>query len=509
VESINVNLEHGMPVSHTATHPRWETPALLVVLIVGVLHDVIALFRFPVAVGVDGYYYILQITHLESSGRLYFPSKTPFLLYILTGFNYLIHDPVLAVKLSSITLHTLLCLGIFAIITTLTKSQWLGILGAALTSISGVHFYLVGEYINNLGALTALVWSSWFALRAVETRRKIWMLASSIIVLLSIFSHRSALALVLLIVVSAALVYFTVRVGTVTRARRLILAGTILFLWSSPAILSIQPFIHLPGWLASQLSFIPKVQFAGLFDTPAEAEQIILSLIIPLTLFALFLRRRKGQLNFSCIVLGSISLFGILITINPFFNNTGGIGLTWRLGILAYIQVAILVPGLCWLTALWQRHAPVFIMAFVAPLMVASACRSYPSGMQTEFLARRVILAKHLPDCKQQLQTGPIVISPHGDEFLVTWALGVPSQQTPPANNAAKTVYWLLRGVRPQSLEPSMVVVASTPDERYVVLVKDDNIRRKLLAPTEETAQLLLDNYQLLEHFEANVMRIR
>jgi hypothetical protein len=253
------------------------------------------------------------------------------------------------------------------------------------------------------------------------------------------------------------------------------------------------------------LSFIPKVQFASQFGTPAEAEQIILLLIIPLTLFALFLRRCKGQSYLSYIVLGSISLFGILITINPFLTNTGGTGLTWRLGLLAYIQVAILVPGLCWLTAFWRRDAPVLIMAFVAPLMVVSAFHSYPYGMQGEFLANRVILAMHLPDCKQQLQAEPVVISPHGDEFLVTWALGVPSQQVAPANKASRTIYWLLRGIKPQSLEPSMVVVTRTPDERYFVLVKDDDLRRKLLAPTEETAQLLLDNYQLLEHFETNM----
>jgi hypothetical protein len=309
----------------------------------------------------------------------------------------------------------------------------------------------------------------------------------------------------LLILVSAVLSYLSLAVGAVTRTRRLILAGTILFLWSSPAILSLQPFIHLPGWLASQVSFIPKVQFAGLFDTPAEAEQIILLLITPLTVFALFLRRREGQLNLSCIVFGAISLFGILITINPFFNNTGATGLTWRLGILAYIQVAILVPGLCWLAALWHRRAPIFIMAFVAPLMVASVCRSYPSGLQTEFLAKRVILAKNLPHCRQKLEGEPLVISPHGDEFLVTWALRVPSQQEPPANPTSKAIYWLLRGVRPQSLEPSMIMVARTPGETYVVLVKDDDVRRKLIAPTKESAQLLLDNFNLLEHFEANV----
>lgn len=507
MESVNFNLEHSMSVSCAKAHSRWAMPALLLLLILGVLHDVSALFRFPVAVGVDGYYYILQITHLKSGGRLYFPSSTPSLLYILAGVTYLIRDPVLAVKVSSITLHALLCLGIFAVVTTLTKSHWLGILGAALASISGVHFYLVSEYINNLGALTSLVWSSWFVLRAVETRRKMWVLASGLTVLVSISSHRSALMLVLLIVASAVLVYLLLGVSAVTRTKRLILVGTILFLWSAPAILSLQPFIHLPGWLASQLSFIPKVQFASQFGTPAEAEHIILLLITPLTLFALFLRRRKGQFNLSCIVLGSISLFGILITINPFFNNTGGAGLTWRLGILAYIQVAILVPGLCWLAALWRHNFPLLIMAFVAPLMVASACHPYPSGLQTEFLAKRVILAEHLPYCRQQLEAAPLVISPHGDEFLVTWALGAPSQQQPPVNSTSKTIYWLLRNVRPQSLEPSMIVVVRTPDERYVVLVKDYDVRRKLILPTKESAQLLLDNYQLLERFEANMTK--
>ena len=47
---------------------------LLLVLTAGVAHDYVLLRTTGVAVGVDGYYYVLQVTQLAQSGRLYFPT---------------------------------------------------------------------------------------------------------------------------------------------------------------------------------------------------------------------------------------------------------------------------------------------------------------------------------------------------------------------------------------------------------------------------------------------------
>jgi hypothetical protein len=66
---------------------RLEWLALVAALAVGVAYDAAVLFKYPFAVGVDGYYYVLQINELRTQGRLYFPTRTPLILYLLTGVS--------------------------------------------------------------------------------------------------------------------------------------------------------------------------------------------------------------------------------------------------------------------------------------------------------------------------------------------------------------------------------------------------------------------------------------
>src|SRR5215467_1679872 len=70
--------------------------ALLSVLVAGILQDAALLLPYPIAVGRDGYYYVVQANSMLSQGHLYYPTHLRLILYMVTAASYLIGDPVLA-----------------------------------------------------------------------------------------------------------------------------------------------------------------------------------------------------------------------------------------------------------------------------------------------------------------------------------------------------------------------------------------------------------------------------
>ncbi len=475
----------------------WGLLVLLIVLESSAWRDAAALFKYPFAVGVDGYYYILQIDALQNHGRFYFSTHTPLVLYALTVVSYFTGNSVLAVKISSIALHLVLCLGIFAIIASATRSLWLGVLGSVLAVASGAHFYMIAEYVSNLGALAFLSWGGWCVIRAFQTRSKLWIILSLACLVAASFSHRSAFAIALVIAVSAILVRSLITTELSGRRRRFAAAATVLFLWCAPAILALQPFIQLPSWIDRELLIVPRIPISQ----AAVAEQIILLAISPATLILILLDKVEVQSKIARIVFGSIALWSLLVTINPFLNNKGAMGFTWRLSTLAYLQVAILVPGLIWLIFPLRHEASILIAAFVLPLLIGSARYSRPYGMRPEYLAARAELLRRLPFYRQQLGQSPLVISPHGEQFIVTSTLGIPSQQRWPDDDRYQPIYWLLHHIAPRFLTMPMVVLEKEPEGSYTLLARDDIVQQQLQTLTDvERKRLFADNPHLYEY---------
>lgn len=71
--------------------------------------DASYLFSYPVAVGADGYYYVLQINELLKNHHLYYPSNTPIIFWILAALTLVTKNAVVAIKLGSIAFNLCLC----------------------------------------------------------------------------------------------------------------------------------------------------------------------------------------------------------------------------------------------------------------------------------------------------------------------------------------------------------------------------------------------------------------
>lgn len=453
---------------------RWWPAALALVLAAGAGRDTYLLLRYPVAMGVDGYYYVLQVDSLRNLGHLLLPTRTPLTLYILLGFSYLTGDTVLGVKLGAVTLHALLCLGVFAVVKSLTRSAWSGVLGGALAAASGLHLYLVGEFVNNLGGATLLIWCGWAAVRAARSRDLRWVGASALLLSAAAFSHRTALFLSSSVAALSVLTWLLLNPHRSTRHRRLalIIAAVI---WGFPAMAAAQSFFSLPGLGEREVTTIPGWPL----DQTTLAEGFILLLAAPAILVSLWQSRVYESDRTIAIALGTVALASLVVTLNPFLStNSGVLGFGGRLRILAYVQVAILVPGLIWLLSVTRRIFLVYTLALTLPLMLLSVCSPMPFELRHDFLTKRMRLVQNLDGHRIRFALPSVVIAPHGEQFAVTSELGVPSQHLLSRDGDGESIWWLVHKLAPRSTYPSVIVLGEEGEGRYLTIIKDEDLQR-------------------------------
>lgn len=477
-------------LARVASARRWSALALLVVLVAAGARDLASVFRYPVAAGVNGYYYVLQINHLTMSGQLYFSTPTPLVLHTLAAFAHLTGNPITAIKIGSVLLHLLLSLGIFAIIQSTLRNPWLGVLGSALAVIPNSHLYMTTEYINQLGALVLLVWAGWCAIRTVHTRRRIGLLILAALLVGAFFSHKSALIFAPTLASCFLLVLALTRPGIWKTFAVLVT----IILWLGPAIISAQPFFAIPEWLHLQVSFRPHWPF----EPSVLAEGLMLAIAASAVLFLvvwLAPRTRMSGFNF---VFGSIALWSLMVTLNPFFNAQAMLSsVAGRSRIFSYVQVALLVPGLIWLNVSVRREAAIYVGAVFIPLLILSALAPLPYGLRPEFLARGGKLIQSLKIQSSEVAQNSIMVAPHGDQFVVTATIGIPSQQRPPESSNYERLYWLLNDVNDPVLSISSVTLFKD-GYAATILVEDAVLRRRWEAMTRfDRSQLLRTNPHL------------
>src|SRR5262249_21146381 len=107
-------------------------------------------------------------------------------------------------------------------------------------------------------------------------------------------------------------------------------------------------------------------------------------------------------------------------------------------------------------------------------------------------LYNRYELLRNLPEYGQHLAANAIVMARHGDEFLITATLGVPSQKDLPRAKEDWKIYWLLKGVEPDELTPSMIVVGKGEAGFFMVIVENGPLMQQLESITDTKLEGLL-----------------
>lgn len=466
--------------------------ALLIILGAGCIRDAYLLSQHNVAVGIDGYYYVLQIDTLKNEHRLYFHTRTPFVLYGLGVINHFTNGSVAAVKAGAVLLHALLSLGIFALILSTTRNHWLSVLGAGLALISGLHLYMIVEFISSLGALTFLVWSVWAAVRWARTRKPAWLILLVVLLAAAVFSHQLALAVAIIVAVSLLLFRGLVSFRSHGKYGFAALIAVIA-IYFAPALAKAQSVIAIPESLLPELTAVPQWPIA--YDHLPET--LILAVFASLALALLLgpLRPWAGTIVGSLV--GSVAIWSLLVTLNPFLNGTNGwTGTVGRLRGLAYIQVALIIPGVIWLALSVRPKIVPYLLAVLPAFAILTTLWASPLGLQSEYLLRRARLAQRLPYLKGAVPSDSIIIAAHGDQFLVSSALGIASQRAAPASTRP-TTYWLLDAPKDQMTRVDSVRVAEHPTSK-TILVDGQALGSYLQsAPDIERRTLLIYNRHL------------
>lgn len=152
---------------------------------------------WPVAIGTDSYYYVIQVQSLLESGSLYFKTNFALPLYLLTGFSVLTGDPVAGFRLGSALAVCALALAGIAIVWHGTRNAVATCFAALLLSCSSLISALTVDFVANAYGMVAflLLLLGLFEKATDPSRRhELWLIAALAACLLT---HISAVILAL------------------------------------------------------------------------------------------------------------------------------------------------------------------------------------------------------------------------------------------------------------------------------------------------------------------------
>lgn len=457
-------------------------------LIFAAIRDASYLFSYPVAVGADGYYYVLQINELLKNHHLYYPSNTPIVFWILAALTLVTKNAVVAIKLGSIAFNLFLCSAFFVLVSRITRSRWLGVLGVGVVGLSGMHSYMIAEFIKNLAGIAFFGWGTWFAILACESYKAKWVAASIFLIACAALSHAS-----IWIIAPVMSIFVLITKYLTTEKRSMLLAALLVCLGlMCTALLAYQEVFPLPAWLATEVTHI---RFPVALRNPVgKAEALMLLCTVPLALFLILRNWNKAPDQFFRVVVLAVSLWTLVITLNPFLNHdVTQLGIVGRLDHLTYLQVAILGPAVIYLARGTNKKIAIIYSVLTTFFMVASMAAPLPGGLRSSYLMERQQIIEALPLRRQELRPDAFIIAQHGDEFLVTWLLGTPAQQTFPVSSGGKSIYWLVHQVKPNTLITEMVVVMEEENGSALVLLKQDDMGQWITMLTTQDRNKLRD----------------
>jgi hypothetical protein len=443
--------------------------ALFCLLALSGIKDGILLLQYDTPVGIDGYYYVVQVRSFLENGAFHYPTNTPFVLYLMSIAAKLSGDVVIGVKATSIFLHTVLSFSLFALVASLTKSMWTGLLASAVSVLSTTHLIWMGEFLNQLGGLAFFFLGA--ACLSQNPKSNFWRVAALVFFIISVFCHKSIVFLVA-VWLSLALLFHTLKKIRSSRLSVLKICAVILFCLCLPAVAARQA-ASMPQQISETVLSTPRIPI----KRTAFEEKLSLLFLAPLGL-ALCLKESPAKpLRWPHYVIGSAALFTILFTLNPFLSHEEDLmTISQRLDLLSYLQISVLLSGIVWLLS--NRRAALIISLSVISLLLLGNS-ALPIGFQRSFVARREALVNDLIRVRSKISANSVIIAPHGEQFLVTYATRMLSQKSAITNDGQeKNIAWLLFEAPCRASQNATLVSRSTScallvSENYPLPVTD------------------------------------
>ncbi|HEX2687638.1 MAG TPA: hypothetical protein VHN14_13520 [Kofleriaceae bacterium] len=175
----------------------------------------------PFPLGVDGYFYPIQLRSLLAHGELAYPAS-PLAFYLLAPFAAAT-DPVTGAKLGAALLGAAVAGPAYGTGVRLGGSRGAGLVAAVLATTSMGSAYLTIEFVKNGIGLTVALTALWLVLAATERPSRPRIAAALLTLVAAYATHKMAAAIVLVVAIPAALAALASRGGL--RGRRLACAA--------------------------------------------------------------------------------------------------------------------------------------------------------------------------------------------------------------------------------------------------------------------------------------------
>ena len=157
----------------------------------------------PFPLGVDGYFYPIELRALLDRGELAYPAS-PLTFYLLAPFAAAT-DPITGAKLGTAIYSAAIAIPTYGVGARLGGRRGVGLVAAVLATTSVGSAYLAVEFVKNAVGLTVALTALWLVLAAADRPTRLRIAAAVAGVVATWTAHKMATALVLMVAVPAAL----------------------------------------------------------------------------------------------------------------------------------------------------------------------------------------------------------------------------------------------------------------------------------------------------------------
>lgn len=389
----------------------------------------------PFPVGIDGYFYPIQLRSLLDHGSLAYPAS-PLGFWLMAPLAALT-DPMTGAKLGAALFGALIALPAYGVGARLGTSRGAGLVAAALATTSAGSMFLTIEFVKNGIGLTVGMTALWLVLRALEKRTNPRLGLALAGVVAAVLAHKMAAGLVLLIAVPAALAE-AAEVGAL-RGRRLIYAicgaAALAILVLVLGLAFPERFLS-PGDAALSHALWGPARWdvpalvTGNVLLPMGHEAAIGGVLAILAAIVLARSRdvspRRGERIAGWVIIGLALLIAV-----PWLAVTDPQGLGFRIRIISFVPLALCaaIALRVVLVAVPRQLAEGGLAALALVIVLVVPHRR----VQGQIVAHPAMVAA-VEGLAGRIPEGGIAIVPERHiAFMVTWYTGVPHRQRPDA----------------------------------------------------------------------------
>jgi hypothetical protein len=378
----------------------------------------------PFPVGVDGYFYAVQLRSIVEHGHLQYPAS-PLTFWLFAPFAWAT-DPVTGAKLGAAILGALVAVPAYFVGKRVGGSRATGLLAAALATPSAGSFYLSVEFVKNGVGLTIALTYVWLLLRACEAPRPGRIAAAAVALLAAFLAHKMAAGVALLVTLPA----IAVEARLSTRHALIgggiaggVLLAAVLFTFLFPGrTLGGREIALVPGMFTSRADWLlPALRGKRALWMGHEA---LIGGVLGLGALGFVLARvllpapwREHPVRPSALVVAvTFALFAVVLAL-PWLDVRDPQGLAFRLRIAAFLPMAIAGAALAGLAgALVPRDVRLPVLVVFALVWAFAQPRIRDEGaVDTHPALAEAVQAVDVPD-------GAVVICPERHiVFMAAW----------------------------------------------------------------------------------------